>query len=279
MFKDVPLRWVAEAEARSVQEFARVQREASEPPVSLAHTRSGPAWSGRVRRQVPRVARTLTGALSFPFKATMRARSRFSSAMRSSADPDFDRVLAAVLITDIVGSTKRAAEMGDRRWIALLDRHDDITRYQIREFGGRCIRNSGDGFLAIFASPARAIRCAMAIAEAMAPLGLSLRSGVHAGEIQLKRDKINGIAVHITARIAAAAYPDEVFVSNTVRDLVIGAEFAFEDRGVHGLRGLPEEIRLYSMRAPGHATERAADSTADEAGGASIVRLPERRFA
>jgi class 3 adenylate cyclase len=275
MFKDVPLRWIAEAEARSVQESARVQREASEPLVSLAHTRSGPAWSGRVRRQVPRVARTLTGALSFPFKATMRARSRFSSAMRSSADPEFDRVLVAILITDIVGSTKRAAEMGDRRWVTLLDRHDHMTRHQIRAFGGRSVRNRGDGFLAVFASPARAIRCAAAITEAMAPLGISLRSGIHAGEIHLKRDRVSGIAVHVAARISAAAYPGEIFVSNTVHDLVTGAEFAFEDRGVHGLRGLPEEIRLYAMRGAG----RAAGCAAGEAGSASIISLQDRKFA
>ena len=107
----------------------------------------------------------------------------------------------------------------------------------------------------------------MAIGEAMTPLGISLRSGIHAGEIRLTRDKISGIAVHIAARIAAAAYPGEIFVSHTVRDLVTGAAFAFEDRGAHGLRGLPEEIRLYALRGPG------------ETGSASVVLLQDRRVA
>lgn len=266
MSKDVQLRWIAEAEARSVRELARAQRAASEPPVGLSDILSGPTWSAWVRRQVPRAASTLVEALSLPLKL-MRVDPRFRPARRSSADPEFDRILVTILITDIVGSTKRAAEMGDRRWSALLDRHDEITRRQIRRFAGRCIRNRGDGFLAVFASSARAVRCAMAIAEAVAPLGISLRSGIHAGEIRLKRDRISGIAVHIAARIAAAAYPGEIFVSHTVRDLVTGAEFAFDDRGSHGLRGLPEEIRLYAMRVAG------------EAGSASVVSLQDRRIA
>lgn len=267
MYKDVPLRWIADAEARSVQEFARVHRAASEPPIGLSDVRSAPAWSSLLLRQISRAARTLAATLSFPPKATMRTDFRLRPARLSSGDPEFDRVLATILITDIVNSTKRAAEMGDRRWNALLDRHDEITRRQIRRFSGRCIRNRGDGFLAIFASPARALRCAMAIGEAVAPLGISLRSGIHAGEIRVRRDNISGIAVHVAARIAAAAHPGEIFVSHTVRELVTGAEFAFDDRGGHGLRGLSEEIRLYATRIPG------------EVGGASIVSLQDRRIA
>jgi class 3 adenylate cyclase len=164
----------------------------------------------------------------------------------SSAEVDWDRVLRTILITDIVNSTRQAAAMGDRHWSALLDRHDDATRYQIRLFDGIGVQNRGDGFLAIFDSPARAVRCAAAIAQMIAPLGISVRSGIHTGEIHLKRDGINGIAVHVAARIAAIAEPSAAFVSKTVRDLVTGSGLVFEDRGMHLLRGVPEEIQLYA---------------------------------
>jgi class 3 adenylate cyclase len=160
---------------------------------------------------------------------------------------DSDRVLVTVLITDIVNSTKLVAELGDRHWSALLDRHDDATRYQIKRFDGIGVSNRGDGFLALFDSPARAVCCAAAIAQTIAPLGISVRSGVHVGEIHLRRDEISGIAVHVAARIAAIAHPDEAFVSKTVRDLVTGSGLVFEDRGIHPLRGLPKEIHLYAF--------------------------------
>lgn len=174
-------------------------------------------------------------------------KARSGAALRdSSAEVDWDRVLLTVLITDIVNSTRRAAEMGDRPWSALLDRHDEATRYQIGRFDGIGAQNRGDGFLAMFDSPARAVQCAAAIAQMIAPLGILVRSGIHAGEIHLKRDQISGIAVHVAARIAAIARPGEAFVSKTVRDLVAGSGLVFEDCGIHLLRGVPEEIQLYA---------------------------------
>jgi class 3 adenylate cyclase len=170
---------------------------------------------------------------------------------------DCDRVLVAVLITDIVDSTKRVAEMGDRDWRVLLDRHGHATRFQIKRFGGREVGNRGDGFVSIFDSPGRAVRCAVAIGDTIAPLGILVRSGIHFGEVHLKRAEISGIAVHIAARIAATARPGEAFVSKTVCDLVAGSGLVFEDRGIHQLRGLPEEIHLYAMRA----ALRAADTS------------------
>jgi class 3 adenylate cyclase len=177
-------------------------------------------------------------------------KARFQTALKlSCAEADYDRVLVAVLITDIVDSTKRVAEMGDRDWQVLLDRHDDATRCQIKRFGGREIGNHGDGFVGIFDSPARAVRCAAAIGDTIAPLGILVRSGIHAGEVHLKKEVISGIAVHIAARIPATARPGEALVSKTVCDVVAGSGLVFEDRGMHQLRGLPEEIHLYAMCA------------------------------
>ena len=154
--------------------------------------------------------------------------------------------MATVLFTDIVDSTRRAAQLGDRQWRALLDRHDQMVREQLARFRGREVKNLGDGFLTTFDGPARAIRCAAAIAESVKPLGIDLRSGLHTGEIELKRDDIGGIAVHIAARVANLAQPGERLVSSTVRDLVAGSGLRFEDRGLHALRGLTEEVHLYT---------------------------------
>jgi class 3 adenylate cyclase len=251
MHKSVQLRWIAEAEARSVREFARLQRTESELRGSVACTGTSPVWFDWLRRMVPKGAWPVPGARSFPAgMAIWKARSGATS-RNPTTEADSDRVLVTVLITDIVDSTKRVAEMGDRPWRALLDRHDDATRNQIKRFGGREVSNRGDGFLAIFDGPARAVRCAAAIAETIAPLGISVRSGIHVGEIHLKRDEISGIAVHIAARIATIARPGEAFVSKTVCDLVTGSGLVFEDRGIHQLRGLPEEIHLYAMRPLG----------------------------
>ena len=158
---------------------------------------------------------------------------------------DDDRVLATVLFTDIVESTKRASQLGDRQWRVLLDRHDQVVRERIAHFRGREVKNLGDGFLATFDGPARATRCAASIAQGVRILGIAVRSGLHAGEIDRKGDDISGIAVHIAARIAAAAAPGEALVSSTVRDLVAGSDLRFEDRGYHALRGLPEAVHLY----------------------------------
>jgi class 3 adenylate cyclase len=248
MRKNVQLRWIAEAEARSVRENARLQRADLEPRINLVFPKgAGPAWFDRLRRLVPRAPWTVARPHSFRGNTTMPLKARSGAALRdSSAAVDWDRVLLTVLITDIVSSTRRAAEMGDRRWSALLDRHDDATRYEIRRFDGIGVQNRGDGFLVMFDSPARAVRCAAAIAQMIAPLGISVRSGIHAGEIHLKRDQISGIAVHVAARIATIAQPGEAFVSRTFRDLVTGSGLVFEDRGIHLLRGVPKEIHLYA---------------------------------
>lgn len=168
-----------------------------------------------------------------------------------SSEHEADRVLATVLFTDIVDSTKRAAALGDRPWRTLLDRHDEIVRQQLSRFRGREVKSLGDGFLATFDGPARAIRCASAIAGTMQPLGIAVRGGLHTGEIELKGDDIGGIAVNIAARVAAMAGPNETLVSSTVRDLVAGSGLRFDDRGFHALRGLPEEVHLYAASPEG----------------------------
>jgi class 3 adenylate cyclase/pimeloyl-ACP methyl ester carboxylesterase len=161
-----------------------------------------------------------------------------------------DRVLATVLFTDIVDSTRRAAEMGDRDWHALLDAHDVIVRAQLTRFRGREVSTSGDGFLAMFDGPQRAIRCAMAIRDAVQALGLQVRAGLHTGECEVRGDDIGGIAVHIGARVSALAGPNDVLVSSTLRDLVIGSGLDFEDRGAHELKGVPGEWHLFAVASP-----------------------------
>ena len=165
----------------------------------------------------------------------------------SRSEPDVDRVLATIMFTDIVDSTRRAAELGDRQWRALLDRHDDTVRQQLARFRGQEVKNLGDGFMATFDGPARAVRCAASICESVRPLGISIRSGLHTGEVELKRDDVAGIAVHIAARVAAEAEAGETVVSSTVRDLVAGSGLRFRDRGIRALKGLPEAVHLYSV--------------------------------
>jgi class 3 adenylate cyclase len=158
-----------------------------------------------------------------------------------------DRVLATVLFTDIVDSTRRAAEMGDRDWHALLDAHDAVVRAQFTRFRGREVNTSGDGFLAMFDGPQRAIRCAMAIRDAVQALGIEVRAGLHTGECEVRGDDIGGIAVHIGARVSALAGRNEVLVSSTLRDLVIGSGLEFEERGTHELKGVPGEWHLFAV--------------------------------
>ena len=158
-----------------------------------------------------------------------------------------DRVLATVLFTDIVGSTRRAAEMGDRDWRALLDAHDAVVRSQLARFRGREVNTSGDGFLAMFDGPQRAIRCAMAIRDAVRSLGIEVRAGLHTGECEVRGDDIGGIAVHIGARVSALAGPNDVLVSSTLRDLVIGSGLEFEERGAHALKGVPGEWHILAV--------------------------------
>ena len=157
-----------------------------------------------------------------------------------------DRVLATVLFTDIVGSTERTAELGDRRWRDLLGAHDAAVRRELERFRGREVDTAGDGFLATFDGPARAVRCAISAGEAVRELGLEIRAGIHTGECELDGRKIRGIAVHTGARIASLAGSGEVLISHTVKDLVAGSGLEFEDRGVYELKGVPGEWRLYA---------------------------------
>jgi class 3 adenylate cyclase len=165
----------------------------------------------------------------------------------SRPDVEPDRVLATLMLTDIVDSTKRASELGDRRWRALLDRHDDLVRQEISRLRGREVKALGDGFLATFDGPARAVRCAAAIAQGVRSLGLQVRCGLHTGEIELKGTDIAGIAVHIAARIAAQAQGSQVLVSSTVRDLVAGSGLRFVDEDARSLKGISDEVRVFSV--------------------------------
>jgi class 3 adenylate cyclase len=160
---------------------------------------------------------------------------------------EFERVLTTLLFTDIVGSTQRAADLGDRRWRDLLDMHYQRVRDQVARFKGEEIRTLGDGFLATFDGPARAIRCGCAISEALGELGVVTRIGVHTGEVDLLDGDLAGLAVHIGARVATSAAPGEVLVSGTVKDLVVGSGLQFADRGVHRLKGVPGEWHLYAV--------------------------------
>jgi class 3 adenylate cyclase len=155
------------------------------------------------------------------------------------------RVLATVLFTDIVDSTKVAAELGDRLWQELVETHEDLARRQLSRYGGSLIKTTGDGVLAIFDGPARAIRCALRLREAVARLGVEIRAGLHAGEIERMHDDVRGIAVHIASRVQALASGSEVLVSRTVKDLVAGAEFTFSEHGTHRLKGVPDEWAIF----------------------------------
>jgi class 3 adenylate cyclase/pimeloyl-ACP methyl ester carboxylesterase len=180
-----------------------------------------------------------------PWRESFQEIHRFLTGQQ--AEVDDDRVLATVLFTDIVDSTKRAVELGDRDWRALLDAHDAVVRAQLDRFRGREVNTSGDGFLATFDGPQRAIRCAMAIREAVHALGIEVRAGLHTGECELRGDDIGGIAVHIGARVSALAGPSDVLVSSTLRDLVIGSGLEFEDRGTHQLKGVPGDWHLFAV--------------------------------
>jgi len=161
--------------------------------------------------------------------------------------PEPDRVLATVLFTDIVGSTEMAVGLGDRRWRELLEAHHIAVRGELERFRGREIDTAGDGFLATFDGPARAIRCALAVRDAVESVGLAVRAGLHTGECEMHGDRVTGIAVHMGSRVAALAGPGEVLVSSTVKDLVAGSGIEFEDRGVHELKGVPGDWRLFAV--------------------------------
>jgi len=184
---------------------------------------------------------------------------RFVTGAVHTANPD--RILASVLFTDIVGSTTRAAELGDQAWRELLERHDMLIERVVSEHGGRVVKHIGDGALSAFDGPAGAMRCAEALRQQVADLGIQLRSGIHTGECEAIGDDLGGLAVHIGARVAAVADPGEIVVSSTVKDLVVGSAMQFADRGEHELKGVPGSWRLYSLgeeRAPGRELDGPA---------------------
>jgi len=164
-------------------------------------------------------------------------------------EQEFDRMLATVLFTDIVGSTDKACEVGDAGWKEVLAKHNATVRALLTRYRGSEVKTMGDGFLATFDGPARAVKCAQGICEAVKPLGLEVRAGCHTGEIELMGADVGGIAVHIGARVGALAGPSEVLVSSTVKDLVAGSGLVFEDRGEHELKGVPGGWRLYAVEA------------------------------
>ncbi len=169
----------------------------------------------------------------------------FVTGARPVTEPD--RVLATILFTDIVGSTRLAAEHGDRAWRDLLERHHELVRGELARFRGREVDTAGDGFLAVFDGPGRAVRCASAAVRSVRSLGIEIRAGLHTGEVELAGDGVRGIAVHIGARVSALAGPSEVLVSSTVRDLVAGSGLQFEDRGSHQLKGVPDPWRVLAV--------------------------------
>lgn len=170
---------------------------------------------------------------------------QFLTGVRPAPAPD--RVLATVLFTDLVDSTKLAAELGDRRWRELLEAHQRLTREELERFGGREVKTTGDGFLALFDGPSRAAECARAIADRGPAVGVEVRAGLHAGEVELMDDDVGGIAVHVAARIAALAGGGEVLASRTVRDLAVGSAVRFDAAGCHTLKGVPDEWDVYSV--------------------------------
>ena len=163
--------------------------------------------------------------------------------------PPPHRPLAAVLFTDIVGSTEQVALLGDRGWTERLDQHDQMVRRQVLRFAGRLVKSTGDGTLVTFDGPARAIECAVAVRDGLRQLGLDVRAGVHIGEIELRGDDVAGIAVHIAQRVSSLAEPGDVLVSRTVVDLVAGSGLTFEDRGERDLKGVPGTWRLFAVEA------------------------------
>jgi class 3 adenylate cyclase len=163
-------------------------------------------------------------------------------------EPLFDRVLATILFTDIVGSTERLAQMGDRQWRGVLDEHHAVVRKNLKRFRGDEVNITGDGVLASFDGPARALYCACAIRDEVQPLGIDIRAGFHTGEVERHGEDLAGIAVHIGSRVAAAASAREVLVSRTVKDLVTGSRIVFEDRGERELKGVPGTWQLYAVK-------------------------------
>jgi len=239
----------AELDARPILEAVHV------PTLILHRTDERIAPVGGARYMAERIpgARLveLPGEDHLPFvgdwKSILDEVEEFLTGTRATSRPE--RVLATVLFTDIVDSTTKAAALGDREWRATLERHDDLVRRQLERFRGREIKQTGDGFLAAFDGPGRAVDCAVAVTKGAPSVGVDVRAGVHTGECESRGDDLGGLAVHIGARIAAAAAPGEVLTSGTVKDLVVGSGLRFDDRGEHELKGVPERWRLFAVEA------------------------------
>ena len=241
-------RAVMELDVRDVLAAVRV------PTLVIAHpARPGPGHytAGRIRGaelvELPPLRGIYTWADDDAHWATIAASTRFIAQL--SGGVESERVLATILFTDIVGSTERAAMLGDSAWRQLLERHHAVVRRELARFQGRELDTAGDGFFAAFDGPARAVRAAAAIRDALHPLELEVRAGVHTGECEVSDGKVAGIAVSIGARIASLAAPEEILVSSTVKDLVAGSGLSFEPRGEHQLKGVPEPWRLFALTA------------------------------
>jgi class 3 adenylate cyclase len=227
-------------------------------PTLVVHYADHPLWPAEGMRYL---AEHIADARYFEFPGPPRALGEDASESGELAGlleehltgarqaPEPERVLKTVLFTDIVGSTERAAEAGDRRWRQLLDQHDDAIRRELEHYRGTEVKTTGDGFLAAFDGPARAVHCATAIVESARGLGVEVRAGLHTGECEIRDDDLAGIAVHIGARVAALAGRGEVLVTSTVRDLVAGSGIEFADRGRHQLKGVPGEWHVLAVRA------------------------------
>ena len=193
----------------------------------------------------------LAGGDHFPWAgdqdSVLTAIRDFVESLEAEQDEGLDRVLATVMFTDMVDSTQQSAALGDRRWKELRDRHDQLIRTRLARFRGREVDTAGDGFFAVFDGPARAVRCASSVCSSMDALGVQVRAGLHTGEVQANRESVSGIAVAIGARIGALAQGGEVLVSSTVKDLVVGSGLAFEDRGIHKLKGVPDDWHLFAV--------------------------------
>jgi pimeloyl-ACP methyl ester carboxylesterase/class 3 adenylate cyclase len=193
----------------------------------------------------------LPGADHFPWAGDQESLvaevERFVERVQREHEETFDRVLATILFTDVVNSTARSADLGDRGWRDVRAQHDNLIRAQLARYRGREVDTAGDGFFAVFDGPARAVRCASSICASVAPLGIEVRAGLHTGEVRHDGDAVTGIAVAIGARIGSLATGSEVLVSSTVKDLVVGSELAFEDRGTHALKGVPDDWHLFAV--------------------------------
>jgi class 3 adenylate cyclase len=256
---------IEQVDVRNVMPSVRV------PTLVLNHAGSLiPAWHGRLAADLIPDARyvELPGRDHLPGSGDPEAVAgeieEFLTGTRPGARPD--RVLATVLFTDIAESTRRATEIGDTAWRQLLERHDAMVRLQLERFRGREVKQTGDGFLASFDGPARAIRCACSIGDEANDLGIEIRAGLHTGECELIGDDIGGVAVHVAARVGAVARPGEVLVSGTVKDLVLGSGIELVDRGIHELKGVPGKWQLFAVRThdtPTPSATAASASTAD----------------